>query len=1144
MDIFGTISSAIDLSDMVITYVQTVKGGKEDRARLTGELIALKTLLPILQGRLQQFNVASSSEFKGAAEYTDTLLIPLSDCTAALQEMTVQLLKAESKLMWPFTKKDIDGKLQTVERCKSYITLVIQNGTFAAIEKIQEDLKSTGNDLDMVGTKMQFLLKLNIDGAAETQQMKQQIGQVEMSVKDAQLEDLADWVSPLSFEKSQDKLFETRTQNTGTWIFKTSQMEQWFQGRFGILWGKGDPGVGKTIITSVIIDRLKELYYEPSNKVAVLYIYFNYKVQYTTRELMEGLLRELILGRFLNEFTIQSLKEAMSRRDRLSNDKVVGLLKSILQLLRRTFIIVDAFDEISDEAARATLWTTLSKLTSNTSVQLLIISRPHVTGILADAELVISAQEDDVKAYIKSRIVEHEQLRRLVMNKKPSIEEEVVGRVCEESSGMFLLTRLHMDSLSGKLKRSHILSALQTLPRDFVGTYDEAMERINQQSPERKQLTLHILSWMVLAYRPLSESELLYALELSEGKEDVVLEDCYDREDILSVCAGLVVISEESSKAMLVHYTTQEYLQSRIGNISLLSEASLARACLIFGYSAFFVPKEDAMERSFADSFGEYACTGWYIHAKRTEDPGIVELCCHLLYEPQKRSILVKHMELYREITEPAWLHEELSALQICARLGLVAVADLLLDGNFKLETDADRNDYDGHIPWWIAARSQQLEIMEVIHNKKKIDVDSRDSHGRTALSYAATNGNMGIIDFLVSTVKANVNTPDRDGRIPLFYAVIRGHKSVIAYLIAAGSNVNHRDHRCAAPLHCTSGLQPHNEAVIALLLECHDIDVDPKDEDLMTPLMNAVRYNHIGAVKRLLETGAVDINASNKHGRTPFSQAMDCLTDEVARLLLAAGEVDINGTDADGRTPLSYAVGNRWQLEPGIACVQLLLQKENVDVDAADNRCRTPLSYAAETDNVEAVKMLLETERVQLDTEDITQASPFSYAARKGSWNIVKLLLDAGQAIIDKPDIEGRTPLSYAVGRNGNSKTVRLIIKTGRVDVNAVDLNLGTPLLYAAKEGDCDTVRLLIDTGNVDVNAKDVKLRTPLSYAAEEGRVDVVKVLLGTTATVDVNARDNRDRKATEWAHWHWDRDARAQIIALIEDYSNKQRL
>jgi ankyrin repeat protein len=58
--------------------------------------------------------------------------------------------------------------------------------------------------------------------------------------------------------------------------------------------------------------------------------------------------------------------------------------------------------------------------------------------------------------------------------------------------------------------------------------------------------------------------------------------------------------------------------------------------------------------------------------------------------------------------------------------------------------------------------------------------------------------------------------------------------------------------------------------------------------------------------------------------------------------------------------------------------------------------------------------------------------------------------------------------------------------------------------------------VKLLLSTGKVDVNAKDKSGRTPLSWAAQKGYEAVVKLLLGT-GKIDVNAKD-KDRKTPLW--------------------------
>jgi len=70
-------------------------------------------------------------------------------------------------------------------------------------------------------------------------------------------------------------------------------------------------------------------------------------------------------------------------------------------------------------------------------------------------------------------------------------------------------------------------------------------------------------------------------------------------------------------------------------------------------------------------------------------------------------------------------------------------------------------------------------------------------------------------------------------------------------------------------------------------------------------------------------------------------------------------------------------------------------------------------------------------------------------------------------------------------------------------VDVGSKDPNGRTPLSRAAGGGHEAVVKLLLETGKVDVDSKDsYSGRTPLSYAAESGHEAVVKLLQSSIAT------------------------------------------
>ena len=87
------------------------------------------------------------------------------------------------------------------------------------------------------------------------------------------------------------------------------------------------------------------------------------------------------------------------------------------------------------------------------------------------------------------------------------------------------------------------------------------MEQINGQIEDQEDLVKQVLSWITYAKRPLTTTELQHALgvEVDESKLDEL--NLSEIEDIVSVCAGLVTIDEESGIIRLVHYTTQEYFE-------------------------------------------------------------------------------------------------------------------------------------------------------------------------------------------------------------------------------------------------------------------------------------------------------------------------------------------------------------------------------------------------------------------------------------------------------------------------------------------------------------------------------------------------------------------------------------------------------
>jgi hypothetical protein len=108
------------------------------------------------------------------------------------------------------------------------------------------------------------------------------------------------------------------------------------------------------------------------------------------------------------------------------------------------------------------------------------------------------------------------------------------------------------------------------------------MDRIEGQLEDQEELAKQVLSWITCGKRPLTTLELQYALAIEVGDSELDKDNLPQVEDILSVCAGLVTVDEESSIIRLVHYTTQEYFDRTRTKWFPNAEANITTICVTY----------------------------------------------------------------------------------------------------------------------------------------------------------------------------------------------------------------------------------------------------------------------------------------------------------------------------------------------------------------------------------------------------------------------------------------------------------------------------------------------------------------------------------------------------------------------------------
>jgi hypothetical protein len=269
----------------------------------------------------------------------------------------------------------------------------------------------------------------------------------------------------------------------------------------------------------------------------------------------------------------------------------------------------------------------------------------------------------------------------------------------------FLLARLYVDSLLDKKTKQKVLSTLEKLSKGTAAldkAYSDAIERIDGQLAEDRSLARRTISWVSYAQRLLITQELCHALAIVPGDRALNGDNFYDVEDIISVCAGLVTIDEESNIIRLVHYTTQEYfeyirLEWNPGALEEIVSICLTYLAFDTFRSGICRSDEDFKERVGKSIFLDYAARHWAEHVRPVEAT-VSELALAFLQDNAlvSCSTQIISMKGYAYQRYSQMFLQATTGLHLSARFGLVLLSRMLLIADCK-ESLIDVNAKDSH---------------------------------------------------------------------------------------------------------------------------------------------------------------------------------------------------------------------------------------------------------------------------------------------------------------------------------------------------------------------------------------------------------------------------------------------------------------
>ncbi|MCJ1314070.1 hypothetical protein MMC25_007750 [Agyrium rufum] len=1039
LSVAASIIAVLHLTVSVIEYLKDVKDAPKACQQCYLEAGDLNSLLVNLLYHLNQSKGGNDGWYT-AVRALDVDNGPLDQYKGALLllqskvEAEDGLRKIRRRLVWKFTKEESQGILMRMERLKSLVTIALEMDHFKLSLAIKTDtasiqanlipLQASATSIEAGIDKLYVETRSVKDNTATIRDALPPLQASTASVQSAlQLQKhqaMMEWLSPTDFLTQQNDIISRRQQGTAQWFLNSDSYKQWLHGPDKTLFCPGIPGAGKTIIAAVAIDHLCQMSETDDRAVACVFCSYKSQASQGGANLFAALLRQLVQGRPSLASPVELMHQKHARQNsRPTLNEILEALQSVCAAVRTVWIIVDALDEYADaDRMPNRLVDELFKLQVGSDVKLLFTSRdiPDITEKFQSTPTIqISASAEDVTLYVTG------QLPRLpkCIQRDEGLQRQVQSSIVNAVDGMFLLARLHVDSLLDKRNKHKVQSTLNRFSKGSDAldeAYGKAIRRIDGQLPEDRLLAKRAICWISYAQRPLTTQELCCALAIEPGDKAPNTDNMYDIEEIVSVCVGLVAVDEECKIIRLTHYTTQEYFEQIRSDWYPHAQEEIGAACLTYMLFDTFqngicVDRESFKRRLADHPLLDYVASNWVEHVRPVQaspvlsDRALTFLCNGTLIDniTQVEAASLKFWPRRKAYTH--YSPEHMTGLHLCAKHGLTWLAERIISGGRAVSA---------------------------------LDVDAFDSHGRTPLSFAAANGHQEVVRLLLNTGKVEIDLEARYGGTPLFFAAARGHEAVVRLLLDIGkAEVKIHKEYGGNPL--ASAAENGHEAIVRLLLDVENVDVDAQYFGA-TPALLAAISGHEAIVRLLLETGKVDVKTKDYRGWTLFSEAVGHGQEALIKVLLATGQVEVNSKDIWGSSPLHKAAE-----EGNARIVKLLLDTGKMELDIETRRGVTPLSIAAHYGHEAVVRLLLDTEKVDLNSQ-----SKKATRYKKWKWRVS----------YERPE-NGQTPLILAA-TEGHEAVVRLLLDTGKVDIDMEDDKGWTAMLWAKENGHEAVVELL----------------------------------------------------------------------------------
>jgi hypothetical protein len=344
------------------------------------------------------------------------------------------------------------------------------------------------------------------------------------------------------------------------WVLDNSSFRQWHDNpQSQLLWVKGDPGKGKTMLLCGIIDELQKT---TASTACVVYFFCqatDSRINSATA-VLRGLLYLLVSQQPALTAHVRKRYDEAGRSMFEDANAWIALTETFADVLQdpnldTTYILVDALDECTTELSKLLRFLAQQSCASS-RVKWIVSSRnwPEIEAQLARAEqkiqLSLELNAESVSAAV-SVFIQHK-VSQLAQHKKydKQTRNAVFEHLTSNANDTFLWVALVCQELE-KTARRNVLTKLNSFPPGLDALYERMMQQIG--ASDDAELCKQVLASTGLVYRPLTLAELA---TLTERLEDFT--DEAEVREIVGLCGSFLTLREDT--VYFVHQSAQHFL--------------------------------------------------------------------------------------------------------------------------------------------------------------------------------------------------------------------------------------------------------------------------------------------------------------------------------------------------------------------------------------------------------------------------------------------------------------------------------------------------------------------------------------------------------------------------------------------------------